>query len=103
MFDSLLFCSLYAAGVCSGVSFWAVGMPFDSIKARMQTDLNNKYNGFVDCARQTISEKGGVLRLYRGLGVGLFKGGAGAGLMYVTHGTAMKWFNKRDRARYGTP
>lgn len=70
-------------------------MPFDSIKARLQTDLNHKYTGFFDCARQTIREKGGFFRLYRGLGVGLFKGGAGAGLMYVTHGTVMKWFAKR--------
>lgn len=60
---------LMMAGGLAGVAFWGSVYPLDVVKTKIQTDsdVRPRYNGIVDCARQTVKE-GGVGALYRGVG-----------------------------------
>lgn len=53
------------AGGMAGVSNWAVGMPQDVLKSRLQTAPEGKYKGMGDVFRQLMRNEG-PLALYKG-------------------------------------
>mmetsp|Transcript_11107 Transcript_11107/g.34060 ORF Transcript_11107/g.34060 Transcript_11107/m.34060 type:complete len:302 (-) Transcript_11107:30-935(-) len=66
--------ALMLSGGLAGVSYWALVYPADLIKTRIQTDsdVNPRYRGVLDCARQLYRE-GGLRGLYRGAAPGIFR------------------------------
>lgn len=55
----------FIAGVFSGISKLSVGHPFDTIKVRLQTAENGKFQGPLDCLLQTLRNEG-VRGVYKG-------------------------------------
>ncbi|KAI3621873.1 carnitine acyl carnitine carrier [Moniliophthora roreri] len=55
------------AGGMAGVAMWALVIPPDVIKSRIQSAPTGTYSGFMDCARKTIAADG-VGALWKGLG-----------------------------------
>ena len=53
------------AGGMAGVANWAVGMPQDVLKSRLQTAPEGKYKGMGDVFRQLMKNEGPIA-LYRG-------------------------------------
>ncbi|KZT30706.1 hypothetical protein NEOLEDRAFT_1052891 [Neolentinus lepideus HHB14362 ss-1] len=53
------------AGGMAGVAMWAVAIPPDVIKSRMQSAPTGTYSGFLDCIRKTIAADG-VAALWKG-------------------------------------
>jgi solute carrier family 25 carnitine/acylcarnitine transporter 20/29 len=53
------------AGGMAGVANWAVGMPQDVLKSRLQTAPEGKYSGMGDVFRQLMKNEG-PLALYKG-------------------------------------
>ncbi len=68
----------WAVTICSGLSAY----PLDSIKRRMMMTSGEKvkYAGSLDCFRQVLRTEG-VGALYRGAGVNVVRGVAGAGVL----------------------
>lgn len=62
--------SALLGGALSGLSYWLVALPSDTIRAVMMTDKidpsRRRYSGMIDCAKSIIS-KNGYSGLYRGL------------------------------------
>ncbi|KIM85131.1 hypothetical protein PILCRDRAFT_817112 [Piloderma croceum F 1598] len=55
------------AGGTAGVAMWAIAIPPDVLKSRLQSAPEGKYAGFMDCARKTIAADG-VGALWKGFG-----------------------------------
>lgn len=55
------------AGGTAGVAMWAIAIPPDVLKSRLQSAPTGTYNGFLDCARKTIAQDG-VGALWKGFG-----------------------------------
>lgn len=57
------------AGGMAGLAFWGPVYPVDVIKTLIQTDsgAKRKYNGMLDCFRQTV-RTGGIGAVYKGIG-----------------------------------
>jgi len=55
------------AGGTAGVAMWAIAIPPDVIKSRIQSAPSGTYSGFMDCARKTIAADG-VSALWKGFG-----------------------------------
>jgi hypothetical protein len=51
---------------------WAIAIPPDVIKSRIQSAPTGTYSGFVDCARKTIAADG-VAALWRGFGPAMLR------------------------------
>jgi solute carrier family 25 carnitine/acylcarnitine transporter 20/29 len=79
------FWTLMLAGAFAGVGYWVAAFPQDTIKSVMQTDHEGKYRNMWDCGKQLVKE-GGVLRLYRGLPMGVVRGIPGAATTFTTFG-----------------
>jgi len=43
---------LLLAGATSGVAYWVVAFPQDTIKSVMQTDKAGRYRGIIHCVRE---------------------------------------------------
>ncbi|KAF7412643.1 hypothetical protein HZH66_001539 [Vespula vulgaris] len=54
------------AGGLAGTASWVISYPLDVIKSRIQAENNNRYNGALDCYRQSVRSEG-YMCLYRGL------------------------------------
>lgn len=55
------------AGGCAGISNWAIGMPADVLKSRLQTAPEGTYkNGIRDVFRELMKREG-PLALYKGI------------------------------------
>lgn len=54
------------AGGLAGTASWIISYPLDVIKSRIQAETNKRYNGALDCYRQSVSSEG-YMCLYRGL------------------------------------
>jgi len=59
--------SVIMAGGTAGVAMWAIAIPPDVLKSRLQSAPTGTYSGIVDCARKTIATDG-VKALWRGFG-----------------------------------
>ncbi|ETW86940.1 mitochondrial carrier protein [Heterobasidion irregulare TC 32-1] len=55
------------AGGTAGVAMWAIAIPPDVLKSRLQSAPTGTYSGFFDCARKTIAADG-VKALWKGFG-----------------------------------
>ena len=55
------------AGGSAGVFSWLVTFPTDVVKTRLQSDVEGKYNGALDCVRKTWKAEG-MPAFWRGLG-----------------------------------
>jgi len=55
------------AGGSAGVAMWALAIPPDVLKSRLQSAPTGTYSGFMDCARKTIAQDG-VAALWKGFG-----------------------------------
>ncbi len=68
----------WAVTICAGLSAY----PLDSIKRRMMMTSGEKvkYKNSMDCFRQVVKNEGGAA-LYRGAGVNVVRGVAGAGVL----------------------
>ncbi|KAG9222650.1 carnitine transporter [Pleurotus ostreatus] len=55
------------AGGTAGVAMWAIAIPPDVLKSRLQSAPTGTYSGFMDCARKTIAQDG-VAALWKGFG-----------------------------------
>ncbi|KAF5385520.1 hypothetical protein D9757_005415 [Collybiopsis confluens] len=55
------------AGGMAGVAMWALAIPPDVLKSRIQSAPTGTYSGFMDCARKTIAADG-VSALWKGFG-----------------------------------
>ncbi|THV05993.1 hypothetical protein K435DRAFT_826091 [Dendrothele bispora CBS 962.96] len=55
------------AGGMAGVAMWAIAIPPDVLKSRIQSAPTGTYSGFMDCARKTIATDG-VGALWKGFG-----------------------------------
>ncbi|KAJ8083809.1 carnitine transporter [Marasmius tenuissimus] len=55
------------AGGTAGVAMWALAIPPDVIKSRIQSAPTGTYSGFMDCARKTIAQDG-MAALFKGFG-----------------------------------
>ncbi|KAF5374789.1 hypothetical protein D9758_000435 [Tetrapyrgos nigripes] len=55
------------AGGMAGVAMWAIAIPPDVLKSRIQAAPTGTYSGFMDCARKTIAADG-VGALWKGFG-----------------------------------
>jgi len=55
------------AGGTAGVAMWAIAIPPDVLKSRLQSAPEGMYAGFMDCARKTIAADG-VGALWKGFG-----------------------------------
>ncbi|KAK2461641.1 hypothetical protein APHAL10511_006104 [Amanita phalloides] len=59
--------AIILAGGTAGVAMWALAIPPDVIKSRIQSAPSGTYSGFLDCARKTIAADG-VAALWKGFG-----------------------------------
>ncbi|KAF7784630.1 hypothetical protein Agabi119p4_795 [Agaricus bisporus var. burnettii] len=59
--------AIILAGGTAGVAMWAIAIPPDVLKSRLQSAPNGTYSGFLDCARKTIAADG-VGALWKGFG-----------------------------------
>lgn len=55
------------AGGSAGVAMWAIAIPPDTIKSRLQSAPQGTYTGFLDCARKLIAADG-ITALWKGFG-----------------------------------
>jgi len=55
------------AGGTAGVAMWAIAIPPDVLKSRLQSAPTGTYSGLMDCARKTIAQDG-VKALWKGFG-----------------------------------
>jgi len=54
----------FISGGFGGIACVLVGMPFDTIKVRLQT--STQYKGALDCFKQTVAKEG-IRGLYKGM------------------------------------
>ncbi|KAJ3967619.1 mitochondrial carrier domain-containing protein [Lentinula raphanica] len=59
--------SIICAGGVAGVAMWALAIPPDVLKSRIQSAPKDTYSGILDCARKTIAQDG-VAALWKGFG-----------------------------------
>lgn len=59
--------AIILAGGTAGVAMWALAIPPDVLKSRIQCAPTGTYSGFLDCARKTIAHDG-VRALWKGFG-----------------------------------
>jgi len=55
------------AGGSAGVAMWAIAIPPDVIKSRLQSAPTGTYSGFLDCVKKTIA-RDGAKALWKGFG-----------------------------------
>jgi hypothetical protein len=60
------------AGGMAGVAMWAIAIPPDVLKSRLQSAPTGTYSGFADCARKTIAADG-VGALWKGFGPAMLR------------------------------
>jgi len=59
--------AIILAGGTAGVAMWALAIPPDVIKSRIQSAPTGTYSGMLDCVRKTIAQDG-VKALWKGFG-----------------------------------
>ncbi|TRM60189.1 mitochondrial carrier domain-containing protein [Schizophyllum amplum] len=59
--------TIITAGGMAGVAMWAIAIPPDVLKSRLQSAPTGTYSGFMDCARKTIAQDGAAA-LWKGFG-----------------------------------
>ncbi|ETN02119.1 hypothetical protein PPTG_16767 [Phytophthora nicotianae INRA-310] len=82
--------TLLTAGAFGGVSFWAVALPFDTIKSLIQADgKTGKYTGLASSTARLVREEG-VMQLFRGWQAAFSRGIPSAAITFWTFERATK-------------
>lgn len=89
-----IFSNVMAGGISGSVS-WALIMPFDVIKSRVQADEGGKYKGSWDCAVRSFREEGPTV-FYRGLFMSCVRGFPAAAVTFLVYAQSLKYFNKQQ-------
>lgn len=82
------FRTMLMAGGLAGVASWISCYPLDVIKTRYQAQ-SIKYNGIVDCFRQSVREEGYNI-LWRGLGTAVARAFVVNGAIFTAYETALR-------------
>lgn len=77
-------------GMCAGMFSTVVNNAFDVVKTRMQGLDANKYNGFLDCAKQ-IAKNEGLLTFWAGLTPRLARVVPGQGIIFASSERITVW------------
>jgi solute carrier family 25 carnitine/acylcarnitine transporter 20/29 len=86
--------ALLAAGACGGLSFWAVALPFDTLKSLIQADGRaGKYTGLVASTRLLVREHG-ASHLFRGWQAAFSRGVPSAAITFWTFERASKYLDE---------
>ena len=84
----------FMAGGIAGVLSWALIIPFDVVKSRIQADTSQKlYSGFLDCAIKSYNENG-IKIFYRGLSLTSLRAFPVNGVTLMIHTELMKYFGQ---------
>ncbi|KAK3093135.1 hypothetical protein FSP39_011540 [Pinctada imbricata] len=84
----------FVAGGMAGVLSWALIIPFDVIKSRIQADSNRKlYSGFLDCAIKSYRENG-IKIFFRGLSLTSLRAFPVNGVTLMVHTEIMEYFGQ---------
>lgn len=87
---------LLASGAFGGISFWAVALPFDTIKSLIQVDgQQGKYTGLVSATSRLVREHGAA-HLFRGWQAAFSRGIPSAAITFWTFDRATKYLNELD-------
>ncbi|KAL8613813.1 hypothetical protein ACOMHN_029670 [Nucella lapillus] len=86
-----IFSNIMAGGLAGSVS-WAIILPLDVIKSRIQADEERKYKGFWDCVVKSWREEG-PRAFSRGLMVCSVRGFPSAAITFLVYSQTLKAFN----------
>eukprot|EP00743_Colponemidia_sp_Colp-15_P007954 GILK01008615.1.p1 GENE.GILK01008615.1~~GILK01008615.1.p1 ORF type:complete len:330 (+),score=32.19 GILK01008615.1:36-992(+) len=86
----------FISGTLAGMSITIVGHPFDTIKVRLQTQVDNsKFRGMSDCIRQTYAKEG-LRGYYKGMGSPFSTVPIVNAVVFSAYGQAKRWIGKFD-------
>ncbi|CEG46783.1 mitochondrial carrier family [Plasmopara halstedii] len=86
--------TLLTAGAFGGINFWAVALPFDTIKTLIQADgRTGKYTSFRISVAKLIREEG-IMQLFRGWQAAFFRGIPSAAITFWTFESASNILNE---------
>lgn len=89
---------LLTAGAVGGVSFWAVALPFDTVKSLIQVDgTRGEYTGLVTGTARLVREHG-VSHLFRGWQAAFSRGIPGAAITFWAFDRTTKLLEAREQA-----
>ncbi|CAH1793108.1 unnamed protein product [Owenia fusiformis] len=89
----------FIGGGIAGMISWAIIMPFDIIKSRIQADFDKKlYKGISDCVRITYAE-GGWRIFFRGIGVTCLRAFPANAVILVVYEQSLKVLTKMKKDR----
>lgn len=89
---------LLTAGAFGGISFWAIALPFDTIKSLIQVDgTKGNYTGLVSSTSRLVREHG-VSHLFRGWQAAFSRGIPGAAITFWAFDRTSKYLNEREAA-----
>ncbi|TYZ57699.1 hypothetical protein PybrP1_009724 [[Pythium] brassicae (nom. inval.)] len=88
---------LLAAGAAGGVSFWAVALPFDTVKSLIQVDgTRGEYTGLVTGASRLVREHG-ASHLFRGWQAAFSRGVPGAAITFWAFDRTTQLLEEREQ------
>eukprot|EP00045_Choanoeca_perplexa_P016574 m.224715 g.224715 ORF g.224715 m.224715 type:complete len:304 (-) comp17298_c0_seq1:1640-2551(-) len=79
------------AGGVSGMAYWTAGFPADTVKSKMQTDINLRGSSFLQVFRSIVAKEG-VLGLYRGWAVTVCRALPSNAILFFTYNAVEKLF-----------
>lgn len=87
---------LLTAGAFGGISFWAIALPFDTIKTLIQVDTKQgKHSGLLSTTGRLIQDHG-VLHLLRGWQAAFSRGIPSAAITFYTFDRTSRYLNELD-------
>ena len=92
-----IFSNITAGGVAGSVS-WAMILPFDVIKSRMQADEDRRYKGMWDCMARSYREEGPRV-FTKGMLVCALRGFPSAAVTFLVYSQTLKVFNTASGQR----
>lgn len=85
--------SVIFAGGMAGVAMWAIAIPPDTIKSRLQSAPSGTYSGFMDCTRKLIAQDG-VTALWKGFGPAMARAFPANGAAFLGVELSLQLMNK---------
>lgn len=87
---------LLTAGAFGGISFWAIALPFDTVKSLIQVDgTRGAYTGLIDSTSRLVREHG-VSHLFRGWQAAFSRGIPGAAITFWAFDRTSRYLNDRE-------
>lgn len=89
---------LLTAGAFGGISFWAIALPFDTVKSLIQVDgTRGNYTGLVASTTRLVREHG-MSHLFRGWQAAFSRGIPGAAITFWAFDRTSRYLNDREAA-----